>query len=35
VTPLAVTNFLKTWLTGHITQTDKAYSAFLVGKGVK
>lgn len=28
-------NFLKDWLINHINGTDKQYSAFLIGKGVK
>ena len=29
------TVFLKTWLINHINGTDKEYSSFLIGKGVK
>lgn len=29
-----VLNFLRDWLTNHIMKVDKAYSAFLNGKGV-
>ncbi|MCE1188837.1 MAG: bacteriohemerythrin [Ignavibacteria bacterium] len=32
---LDVMNFLKDWLNNHILDTDKRYSAFLNGKGVK
>jgi hemerythrin len=28
-------NFLKNWLTNHIQKSDKTYSVFLNGKGVK
>ena len=28
-------NFLKDWLINHINGTDKEYSSFLIGKGVK
>jgi hemerythrin len=28
-------NFLKDWLTNHIMVSDKAYSSFLIGKGVQ
>ena len=31
----AITQFLKNWLIHHINGTDKEYSSFLVGKGVK
>ena len=30
-----VMNFLQSWLVKHITGTDKAYTTFLNGKGVK
>jgi hemerythrin len=33
--PIQITNFLKDWLKKHIMITDKAYSPFLVQKGVK
>jgi len=32
---IEVMAFLKEWLTNHIMRTDKAYSEFLVEKGVK
>ncbi len=32
---IEVMAFLKEWLTNHIMRTDKAYSKFLVEKGVK
>jgi hemerythrin len=32
---IEVMTFLKNWLQDHILVTDKAYSAYLVGKGVK
>ena len=33
--PIQITNFLKKWLTHHINETDKKYSPFLTGRGVK
>ncbi|HEX8947628.1 MAG TPA: bacteriohemerythrin [Dissulfurispiraceae bacterium] len=32
---IEVMNFLRDWLNTHILRTDKAYSAFLNGKGLK
>jgi len=32
---LEIMQFLKNWLTNHIMKTDKAYSEFLISKGVK
>lgn len=35
VLSLEVMNFLKNWLVKHILGTDKGYTAFLNGKGIK
>jgi hemerythrin len=32
---LEIMQFLKNWLTNHIMKTDKAYSEYLIAKGVK
>ncbi len=32
---LEITNFIKKWVSNHICNTDKMYSAFLLQKGVK
>lgn len=32
---LEIMQFLKNWLTNHIMKTDKAYSEYLIRKGVK
>lgn len=32
---LEIMQFLKNWLTNHIMKTDKAYSEYLLSKGVK
>ncbi len=32
---LEIMQFLKNWLTNHILKTDKAYSEYLIAKGVK
>ncbi|HBF88113.1 MAG TPA: hemerythrin [Bacteroidales bacterium] len=35
VLSIEVTNFIKTWISGHIQGTDKRYTNFLLEKGVK
>ncbi|MCX7987138.1 MAG: bacteriohemerythrin [Bacteroidales bacterium] len=35
VISIEITNMLKQWIENHIHKTDKAYSAFLISKGVK
>jgi hemerythrin-like metal-binding protein len=35
VAPLAVTNFLKNWLSGYILGMDKEYSSFLISKDAR
>lgn len=33
--PVQISNFLKNWLAKHILGTDKAFGAYLAGRGVK